>query len=337
MLLRNLLLILGALFILAGAALGVVWLRHGPVSPEAASREAAAPSSAGRIEVLSAAHAIASGTLLQPSDIAWKELAPNQLRPGNLVRGEISEAEFMGAVTIRDFADGESLTASELIKLGSRKFLSAVLKPNHRAVSIFVDAAQSSSGLVLPGNHVDVILTQSFEGATKTSKKQSVAETVLEDVRIIAVDQALGQQPKTGPVDAANLTPESRIPKTVTLELTAREAEILSVADKLGQLQISVRPLENAASAAAAEKRPAPAWSTDVSRALGEYMRLGQAEAAKKPEAVPAETIVAACKPGQRPPCGTGSTLESSVRWPPLTPYAAVNQPLAANKRSAHD
>ncbi len=354
MLFRNLLLILGALFILAGAALGVVWLKRGAEQQDAANNQAAA-SAPSRLEILSASRAIPSGTLLQEGDIGWTDIEQSQLRPGNLVRGQASEAEFLGAVTTRDFANGEAFIASELIKIGSAGFLSAVLKPGKRAVSMFVDAAQSSSGLVIPGNRVDVILTQSFGDSQNNSKKQSVAETVLEDVRIIAVDQTLNQHAKTGLADAVGANPDTRLPKTVTLEVTARQAEILSVAEKLGQLQISVRPLENAVSAGAAERRPSPAWGADVSPALRDYaLRLAQEEARKAEEAAAqarkaqeqaqpasAPAMASACKPGQRPPCGTGSTLEASVRWPPLAfdpPGAAVRRPAAkANEWSAND
>jgi pilus assembly protein CpaB len=355
MLFRNLLLILGALFILAGAALGVVWLKRGPQQPDAASNQAAA-NAPSRLEILSATRAIPSGTLLQEGDIGWKDIDQSQLRPGNLVRGQASEAEFLGAVTTREFANGEAFIASELIKLGASRFLSAVLKPGKRAVSIFVDAAQSSSGLIIPGNHVDVILTQSFGDSTNNGKKQSVAETVLEDVRIIAVDQTLSQHPKTGLAESVSASLDNRLPKTVTLEVTARQAEILSVAEKLGQLQISVRPFENAVSAGAANKRPSPAWGGDVSSALRDYaMRLAQEEARKAAEEAAAQArmaqnqakpasapeVVSACKPGQRQPCGTGSTLEASVRWPPLAIYPPggdVRRPAAeANEWSAND
>jgi pilus assembly protein CpaB len=385
MLFRNLLLVLGALFVLAGGALGVIWLRQERVPVQSAEGTAQR-----RTEILSAAHVIPSGTLLQAADTTWKEIEPSQLRPGNIVRGQTSEAEFLGAFTTRDFASGEALVASDLIKVADRRFLAAVLKPGLRAASIFVDAAQSSSGLLLPGNHVDVILTQVLEesgngpkkktitetvkseNTTKETvaetdesannpKKQTVAETVLEDVRIIAVDQTLSQQPKAGLEGAI----DARTPKTVTLELTERQAEKLSVAEKLGQIQISVRPLENAASAAGAEdRRSDPVWGGDVSQALKKFSRLQEdlareiqarklaekaaqeklaretaarnsaektAEAfkdelAKAQEAIAAsQRLIPACMPGQRPPCGTGSSLESSLRWPPRLYFPAQN------------
>ena len=134
--------------------------------------------------------------MLQPEDIAWKQIEPQELKPGNMVRGQVAESEFLGASTRRDLANGEPLAASDLLKLSDRRFLAAVLKPGARAISISVDAAQSASGLILPGNHVDVILTQNLGEVTGEGKRKVVAETILQDVRVIAVDQAINPQAK---------------------------------------------------------------------------------------------------------------------------------------------
>jgi pilus assembly protein CpaB len=294
MLFRNLLLVLGGLCILAGLALCYAWVSGGnsPASL-AGSEPAAPPAPVIQITILKAAHSIPSGTLLQSADIGWKEVGAGELRPGNLVRGQFSETEFLGAITRREFAEGEALIASELVKLSDRRFLAAALKPGSRAVSIAVDAAQSASGLILPGNHVDVILTQSLGEGLGDAKRKTVAETFLRDVRVIAVDQLLSQQPKAAPSENTIFT-ETRVPKTVTLELSEKQAERLFVATQLGSLQLSVRPLENSQIFVNedANHRP-PTWASDVSSALKEIGR-------KPPEPLP-----------------SGSTLESLIRRPP--------------------
>jgi pilus assembly protein CpaB len=245
--------------------------------------------------VLVAAHAISTGTLLQSSDLVWKDVAPGELRPGNLARGEANEAEFFGAIARRDFAEGEALIASDVLKHNDRRFLAAVLKPGNRAVSIAVDATQSASGLILPGNHVDIILTQTL--AESAEKKRSVGETILMNVRVIAVDQALGQ-PLTRSASAADSisqTVEPRLPRTVTLEVTERQAEKVFVALQMGALQLSVRPLELANETGADDAGPANSatWSSDVSAAV------------KKSSRVPA--------------LNSGSTLEAYIRRPPAS------------------
>ena len=270
MLFRNALLILGVIFIVGGVALGYVWVT-GQDNPVEAAPEVRAPEPP-KIAVLSVSHDIASGTLLQQGDMLWKDGAPSEIRPGNLVRGQATEAEFIGALTKRDFASGEALISGDLLKYNDRRFLAAALKPGNRAISIPVDAFQSAYGLIEPGNHVDVILTQTLGDQSGDARRKVVAETILQNVRVIAVDQALTQQVKA-PV-SLQFSTEPRLPKTVTLELTRQQAETVFVALQLGRLQLSVRSIEEVPAGAAdhEEQRP-PTWASDVSAALKDLPR----------------------------------------------------------------
>ena len=83
-----------------------------------------------------------AGTLIRPADFRWREIGPGEVRPGTVLRKETSEADYLGAIARRDFASGEPLTAADLVKTTDRRFLSAVLKPGTRAVTIAVDAPQ---------------------------------------------------------------------------------------------------------------------------------------------------------------------------------------------------
>ena len=266
MFVRNLLLVIGALCLLGGLALSVVWYN------QTAGGVAEAPRPANQA-VLVASRAMPTGTLLRPGDIRWKEVGTGQIGPGNLLRGQVSEGEFVGAVTRRPFAADAPIVASDLVKPNERQFLSAVLKPGTRAASISVDAPQSVAGLVLPGDRVDVILTQSLTEPGGDVARKTVAETVLRDVRVIAVDQSLSTTNK--PPAAAKsgvFATESRIPKTVTFELTDRQAERLFVAAQLGRLHLSVRPLEAGPMAQADDERDTPpTWAFDVSPALSQF------------------------------------------------------------------
>jgi pilus assembly protein CpaB len=225
-----------------------------------------------KMEVLVAARAIGAGTLLRKEDISWK--ASSEIGPGYLLRGQMSEAEFLGAISRRDFADGEPLIASDFVKPGDTRFLTAVLKPTSRALSIFVDAAQSAAGLVLPGDHVDVILTQTFaDNVTANAGRRTVGETVLRDVRVIAVDQTLNPPSAVAAANTVTGT-DAHLPRTVTLELFERQAEKLLVAAQLGKFQLAVRPLENpSAPLAKANHVNEPVWASDVSQAINEIHR----------------------------------------------------------------
>jgi pilus assembly protein CpaB len=285
MLVRNLLLAVGALCLLAGVVLALAWYNQAERTP-AERLETARPA------MLVTTHAVPTGTLLRPEDIGWREVGSGEIQAGHLVRGQVSQGDFVGAIARRNFAQGEPLVASDLVKPSERQFLAAVLKPGNRAVSISVDAPQSAAGLILPGDQVDVILTQSFADPATDPARKSVAETVLRNVRVIAVDQSISTVVKQSILPRGALTPEPRVPKTVTFELSEGQAEKLFVAAQLGHLQLSVRPLE-AERAAETGKTPADGrtWASDVSPALKELARKTS---------------------------GSASTVEKSIRLPPV-------------------
>jgi len=285
---RNILLALGVLSLVGGLALSILWMGQIGTAPPP---EGPPPRQA----VLVTTHAVAAGTLLRREDMRWRETAAGDIHPGNLLRGQVAEADFAGAIARRDFAADEPLIASELVRPNERQFLAAALKPGMRAVSIAVDAPQSAAGLILPGDQVDVILTQTFADTAADPNVRSVAETVLRDVRVIAIDQALSGpgQPATAPARGLAAA-EPRLPRTVTFEVTEKEAERLIVAAQLGRLQLSVRSLEVAPSSpvAVARRVAAPTWAADVSPALNELTR-------------------------RKPPGAATAGVESAVRRPP--------------------
>jgi pilus assembly protein CpaB len=260
---RNLLLAVGILSLLASVALSVFWLRQ----PARSARNTPQPVAQA---VLVAARALPVGTVLGAADMTWKEISDREVRTGNLVRGQVAENEFIGAVTRRAFVAGEPLTASDLVKPNSRQFLAAVLKPGMRAISIPVDASQSVSGLVQPGDRVDIIFTQSLAAGDEKNRQSPLQfPPVLPDVRVIAVDQSLAATTSLPAQLGGAIASQVRLlPKTVTLEVTQQQAEEVAVALQLGRLQLTVRAL--GAGGAFAEKPNQSARGTQVSPALEE-------------------------------------------------------------------
>jgi len=207
------------------------------------------------------------GTLLRKGDIAWSDVPAAEVVGADIVHTNLTQTEFVGAVTRRAFAAREPLTAFALVKPGDSEFLVAALAPGFRAVSISVDATQSTSGLALPGDRVDVLLTQTFQAPGTDASHKSVGETVLRDLRVIAVDQTLS--PAAAPAAPLSPTSEPRMPKTITLEVTDREAAILLVAQQLGKVQIALRGQRDQTETPASETADAsPIWASDVSPAL---------------------------------------------------------------------
>jgi pilus assembly protein CpaB len=298
MLFRNVLLTLGAILVFAGIGLSLFWLTQmvgGPAIEATAPPPLPQPIILPREAVLEAAHPLPAGTLIRASDFRWREIEPSAVRPGLILRKNEPESEYLGAIVRRDFAEGEPLNVTDLVKTTDRRFLSAVLKAGSRAVTIAVDGPQGSSGMVLPGDRVDVVLTQNLAGTSTDPSRKTVAETVLRNVRVIAVDQRLTMQLGSVPETGAENAPakEQRMPRTVTLELNEIQAEKLFVAAQLGGLQLPVRPLEGLSEATSPDSTSAPTWASDVSPALKQLSH-PQVQAA-----------------------ASGGTLEAAVRKPP--------------------
>jgi pilus assembly protein CpaB len=216
MLSRGALFAIGLFALLGGLSLSYLWYNQAALAP-------AQPVVTQVVTrtVLVASHALPAGTLLRPGDMAWEERQAAAVMGADIVRGSASETDFVGAVTRRAFAARAPLAAGDMVKPGDRDFLVTALAPGYRAVSINVDAVQSTSGLALPGDRVDVILTQSFAPQSTDAGHRTVGETVLRNLRVIAVDQTL--MPVTKPTDAQRDTlGQVHMPKTVQLEVRGR-------------------------------------------------------------------------------------------------------------------
>jgi len=277
MLIRNSLLVLGVFALLMGATVAVVWMYRAPgVLRTASSSQDASQSSrvSSQAAVLVAGRPLATGSLLRNDDVAWHEVGAGKAPAGAITRSQSEQLDIVGAATRRSFAAGDVLTTADLVRPSERGFLAAALTPGHRAMTITVDVAQSASGLLLPGDHVDVMLVQDLDQATNDPARKSVGELVLSGARVVAVDHTLAG-------GAATLASNSTVqPKTVTLDVTPGEAQRLAVAGQLGKLELSLRALIQTDAALPA---PAPVWAVDVSPALR-----GLSHAQPSPAATPA-------------------------------------------------
>lgn len=125
-------------------------------------------------------------------------------------------------------------------------------------MTVAVDSVSGTAGLIWPGDRVDLILTQALDEATQTLSHRIVAETVLRNVRVIAIDQQLAQ----GITGNAGELPLAR---TVTLEVSSEHAEHVQVATRLGKLSLIIRSAELGP---IPEVRSVGTYGGDVSRAL---------------------------------------------------------------------
>ncbi|MDJ0391281.1 Flp pilus assembly protein CpaB [Roseomonas sp. E05] len=255
-------LLLVLVLLLAAAGLGLVaWQAVQPPAPRpVAQAEAAPPPPPVRIRVLVAARPLLAGSLLKEEDLAVREVPPGSASEAALRDSPEERAALRGAMLRQYLEAGALLSRDDVLRPRDRGFLAAVLRPGMRAISVGVDAVTGTAGLIWPGDQVDLILTQELEPAQAPLGRRVFAETVLTDIRVIAVDQKLTQ-------GASGDTAARDIARTVTLEVSARQAERVAVAGRLGRLSVTVRAMEETA-AADTTARPVAVFSGDVSSAL---------------------------------------------------------------------
>lgn len=289
--------ILSLLFLISLGVAVVVILRALPHRAGATSR--AATAVAAQVQVLVARAPLAIGTLLRDRDVAWRPVVgqPNSdeiIRPALNLRQTKPEldtqarASVYGAALAMALPAGAPIRHSIIVKPGAREFLRLVLSPGERAIAIPVATGGASTGLLSPGDRVDVILTQVFRGDKAVLARSSVSETILQNLRVLAIN-----------------TPDAKLAghfgPIVTLEVTPSEAEAINVATELGKLSLTLRPSGTSTLASAnLPARPAAikaAWAGDVSPVLGNVRPPQRAVADPPPIQVIRGTHAEAVKP----------------------------------------
>jgi pilus assembly protein CpaB len=198
---------------------------------------------------------LAPGTFLESKDLEWREWsgpgdadAASRFYP----EGSIKFESLAGAVLRHGVREGEFLSNRDIIRPGESAFLAAVLKPGKRAITIGVDDVTGGAGLLRPGNQVDVILTGKLDGRALQS-----AKTLLNDVRVIAVNRDF-EQVGSRRVEEDEERTSRRNKGTITLEVSPKEVEVITVAKTVGELSLSLRSLGGGEAACAddpADKR----------------------------------------------------------------------------------
>jgi pilus assembly protein CpaB len=245
----------------------VVWIASQlPSKATVSVPAAAAPAPTTRILV--AAHPLRAGNLLKFDDIQPHDALSSQVPEGAHADTPGERAELVGSMVRRGLQALDVLLSADVLRPGDRGFLAAVLRPGMRATTIGVDAVSGTAGLIWPGDHVDVLLTQVTEDQTLPAARRASAETVLGDVRVIAIDQQL-MQGATG-----NGGAEQGTTHTVTLEVTEAQAERAALAARLGHLSFIVRAAD--ALPDAQGYRPETTWGGDVSPALNQGRTAGR-------------------------------------------------------------
>lgn len=133
---------------------------------------------------------------------------------------------------------GEPLRRSKLIGEG-QSFMSSILPSGSRAIATQIAADTSAGGFILPNDYVDVIMTRRNQtsGAAAGSGEGFITETILKNIKVLAIDQAI-QEDEDGR--------KVKVGETATLELTPQQAEIITVAQQMAdRLTLALRSVKD--------------------------------------------------------------------------------------------
>jgi pilus assembly protein CpaB len=205
---------LAAVFALVFSGIFTFWLSRAMNRPHAA-----APM---KLRYVAVAREMDAGALLKPEDLKQIEW------PANLpLRGAFSKPEeVVGRSILFPLAPDEPVLDRQLAAVGAGVGLTAKIPEGMRAVSLKSDEVVGVAGFLLPGTHVDVLVT--WRSATSA---EPVTATVLGDVQVLAAGHQMQPDPEGKPSSV----------NVVTLLVKPEEAEKAVLASTQGSVQFVLR------------------------------------------------------------------------------------------------
>ena len=254
----------------AVAAIGLALVVRAMGSPSrepVAVATAAAVPARPMAKVLVAAKDLQPGQRLTESALAWKdwpvdevnpafitdgstpvaavEAAPADIPPegavasvtraaANLANGG-AKADYVGSVVREPILAGEPIVSRKIVRAGDSGYMAAYLEPGMRAMAIRVTVETAAGGFILPGDRVDVLLTRETNlanmGAQEGDRSKFASSTVMQNIKVLAIDQST----------RAGDDEQAVVGATATLEVGPRDAEALALAKSEGELSLVLR------------------------------------------------------------------------------------------------
>ncbi|MGF1650549.1 MAG: Flp pilus assembly protein CpaB [Hyphomicrobiaceae bacterium] len=213
------------------AGIGAMIASQTMLSP--ATRTVVKTETVNATRVLVASRDIALGEMTNSAFFKWidwpsEAVAPNYISYDREPNGR----ELMsGGVARSPITANEPITAQKLIRAGQGGVLAAILPPGKRAASTPISERSAVGKMILPNDHVDVILTQ--RKRSRTGAEEFVSDTLFRNIRVLAIGQMI--EAREGRKDAEG--------NVATLELTPRQAEMLALANTMGEISLALRSI----------------------------------------------------------------------------------------------
>jgi pilus assembly protein CpaB len=231
---KNILIVLGGAVLVAVLVAMLVQVTLGGKKKE--TQEA-------KVAVLVASSDLSIGRELKEGDTRWQDWPQSSVFPGAIIREKDQKPqEALTGRLARDIAKGEPVVKSALLGQVKGNMVAASLEPGMRAMAIEVEASSMVGGFIGPGDFVDVMMTYkaslqsnddepALKNLIEFNLDKMATETILQNVKVLAVDQT-AKRPDDDKIKVA---------KTVTLAVSAYDAERLFLAGQMGSLTLALR------------------------------------------------------------------------------------------------
>lgn len=212
-------------------------------------------------EVLVAATNVPVGQIVNQGNFRWVSWPKKAISPEYIIKrdgGVLKMHALSGSIARSALLAGEPVTGQKLIKAGQGGVLAAILPHGMRAISTKIRAETAAGSLILPNDHVDVILIRHLRG--RNGQDENVSDTLFRNVRVMAIGQQIETKEgkKTADTSAS----------TATLELTPRQAEMMALANSMGEITLSLRSVADLSS------DPERAIGLDLNKPLSNSVRV---------------------------------------------------------------
>ena len=230
---RQIAIIGGALIIAGGAFL---WMRGQSGANQTTGTATVQAPTPSNTQVLVAKRDLMVGERITTDSLGWQDWPETGTTSvAFLVQSKNPDALklYENAIVRQEMVTGEPVTDKKIVAVGAEtSTMAALLTPGMRAIAVTITPDSSVAGFVLPNDRVDIVLTRELQiQANGQTRARTAASTILENVRVLAIDQAVAQTKDQ----------KSMSGSTATVELTANDAEKLRMADKLGEISLMLR------------------------------------------------------------------------------------------------
>ncbi len=239
-----------------------------------ASVEVAAPAPQPTARVLVATRNLPAGSRLSDGDLTWQDWPVNTLNPAYITDGSApgghekapapgsedaaaksavmsktgdivqkvadklvsspTKATYIGGVTRVDILANEPILDSKIVRSDEGGFMAVMLSPGMRALAVPVSVDNTAGGFILPGDHVDILVTHT---AQANSNERESVQTVLRNIRVLAIDQQV----------TTDKDKPTAIGATATLEVRPQDGQVVTLAKASGTLSLMLRSYADAA------------------------------------------------------------------------------------------